>query len=103
MATSSLKASPSTRFGAGTLRALQLGMLGAFFTVSYTYRPWRVATAGLNLLRRRQATVLDQLLATKLRQAREGLGARWSLPATRRGPNAPDRRRQDPANAAGAI
>lgn len=61
------------RLDARQLLALQLGMLLAFFAVQYARRPARLAEVPLNLVRRRERTVVDQFVATKLRQLGQGM------------------------------
>jgi hypothetical protein len=56
----------------------QFGMLLVFYAVAYLSRPWRALGVAWSLLTGRESTQLDQLLRTKLRQAR---GGRRSSPA----------------------
>lgn len=69
------------RLGARALLLVQLGMLFGFFAVQYTLRPWRAVEIPVSLVRGREQTVVDQFVATKLRQAVQGAG-RWGRGAT---------------------
>lgn len=71
------------QLGARQLLTLQLGMLLSFFAVQYALRPGRALELVVNLARRREQTVVDQFLATKLRQAVEGLRRRRRAVADR--------------------
>jgi anaerobic magnesium-protoporphyrin IX monomethyl ester cyclase len=64
------------RLGARELLVLQLGMLLGFFAVQYALRPARLVEVPVNLLRGRERTVVDQFVATKLRQLHQGVGRR---------------------------
>lgn len=64
------------RLSARALLALQLATLLSFFAVQYALRPARVLELPVNLVRGREQTVVDQFLATKLRQLRQGLRRR---------------------------
>ena len=50
----------------------QFGMLLAFYATAYLSRPWRTLGVLWSLCTGRESTQLDQLLRTKLRQARSG-------------------------------
>ncbi len=68
------------RLSARELLALQLGMLLGFFAVQYTLRPWRALELVRNATRGREQTVVDQFVATKVRQLRQSWSrrrARW--------------------------
>lgn len=58
------------------LGTLQLAMLLTFFARQYLRRPGRVVDVLRNLAASRQHSVMDQFLATKLRQLRERVGRR---------------------------
>lgn len=60
------------RLSSRRLLAIQLGMLVGFFALQYARRPWRLAALPYNLARGREQTVVDQFLATKLRQLMQG-------------------------------
>lgn len=64
------------RLDARQLLAVQLGMLLGFFAVQYAMRPARLLELPLHLARGREETVVDQFVATKLRQARQGASRR---------------------------
>lgn len=64
------------RLDARQLLAMQLGMLLGFFAVQYALRPARLLELPLHLARGRQETVVDQFVATKLRQAGQGASRR---------------------------
>ena len=68
------------RLDARRLFAVQLGMLLGFFAVQYALRPARLGELPLHLVRGRQETVVDQFVATKLRQAGQG-ASRWGRAA----------------------
>ncbi|MCA9654527.1 MAG: B12-binding domain-containing radical SAM protein [Myxococcales bacterium] len=72
------------------LLALQLSMLLGFFAIQYARRPRRLGELLTNLVRGREQTVVDQFVATKLRQ----LGQGWQMsPASDAGPPAARSRR----------
>ncbi|MCX4245087.1 B12-binding domain-containing radical SAM protein [Paraliomyxa miuraensis] len=56
------------------LLLLQLAMLLSFFAVQYALEPRRALELGVNLVRGREQTVVDQFLATKRRQLSRSLG-----------------------------
>ncbi|MCB9702838.1 MAG: B12-binding domain-containing radical SAM protein [Myxococcales bacterium] len=62
--------------GARALLGLQLGALVAFFAGQFARRPWRALGVLDRLRRGEESSVLEQFLATKLRQVRAGVGAR---------------------------
>lgn len=74
------RASWSPVLGPRTLQAVQLSVLAAFFATSWARRPWRAGQAAVAVVRRRQATVLDQFLATKASQIASSMrqrAGRW--------------------------
>ncbi len=60
------------RLDARQLLLVQLGMLLGFFAAQYALRPWRLVEVPVGLVRGREQTVVDQFVATKLRQAAQG-------------------------------
>jgi anaerobic magnesium-protoporphyrin IX monomethyl ester cyclase len=68
------------RLGARQLLLVQLGMLLGFFAAQYALHPSRILELPLHLARGREETVVDQFVATKLRQARQGT-QRWARAA----------------------
>jgi radical SAM superfamily enzyme YgiQ (UPF0313 family) len=72
------------RLSSGQLLTLQLGMLLGFFAAQYALRPWRLCEVPVSLVRGREQTVVDQFVATKLRQAGQG-ARRFGRDLVRRG------------------
>ena len=50
------------------LLCIQLLFLCSFFGLQYILRPWRILKMGVNLLKQKQESVMDQFLSTKLKQ-----------------------------------
>ncbi len=69
------------QLSARQLLALQLAMLLGFFGLQAVLRPERAIAVPLHLLRRQEHTVVDQFVATKLRQLGGALGRRESAGA----------------------
>lgn len=78
------RASWSPVLGPRALQVAQLSILGAFFAASWARRPWRAGQAVAAAVRRRQATVLDQFLATKTSQIVASLRQRAAAVLRRR-------------------
>jgi anaerobic magnesium-protoporphyrin IX monomethyl ester cyclase len=68
------KRSIHPRFGSRELAAMQLAMLLSFYSLSYARRPARLFHVAKRVLGRRQESVMDQFLVTKLGQV---LGPRF--------------------------